>query len=101
MNQAFLLRTLNALIRWVEIGYQNTGKILEQSVKNVCSSRFVVDVPNLLHVCENPDESVTSLDADPCFVDVEEWAAGKPLDQCVVGKLVLLGSFLLEVICCA
>ena len=88
-------------IRWVEIGYQNTGKILEQCVKNVCFPRFVVDVHNLLHVCEHPDEPVTSLDAYLCFVGVEQWAAGKPFDQCVVGNLVLFAGFLLEVICCA
>jgi hypothetical protein len=39
----------------VEIGHQNSRKILEQCVKNVCFSRFVVDERNLLHVCERYD----------------------------------------------
>jgi hypothetical protein len=65
-------------------------------VKNVCFPRFVVDVHDLLHVCKYPDEPVTSLESDLCFVSVEEWATGKSFDQCVVGNLVLLGGFLLD-----
>ena len=81
---------------WVEIGYQNTGEVLKQCFKNGPFSRFVVDVDNLSHVCKYPDEPGTISDADPSFVNVEEAAAGKPFDQCVVGNLVLLGGFLLD-----
>ena len=55
-------------------------------MKNVCVPRFVVDVHNLLHVCEHPDEPVTSPEADLCFVGVKEQTTGKLFDQCVVGN---------------
>ena len=88
MDQAFLLGALDRVVGRIEVRYQDPRKILQHGLDFAAFSGWRIEIRYLFHGGQNPNITISLLDADARFVDMQKTAPAKTIQQFVVRVFV-------------
>jgi hypothetical protein len=90
MDQTFLLLAWQRVVSGIEVGDEYALEALEQVVQEIRLPRWPVQVDNFLQVREDPDIPFANYpDVDFGLVSVDEWTGRDPLQEALVGSLIV------------